>query len=269
MDMKVQPNTVSPETARAKEDYLYNAGYKAAENVAKFKEPKLFNIGNDNYVYYNGELKYVEPKKPNREINPDVMRTFSLDGLVDFIRSDVDGYFKDPECKCIVRIASPTEVQVLTPVHGYWKERATLAVCEAPVPSLLIGKFIDIEAFQIMLQATFAATSRRDELLQFVGSMKKEQNIQTADDGVSQRVQINQGVSTTVDAIVKNPFCLTPIRTFQEVDQPESPFVLRFREDGSVALFLGDGGAWEYDAVKNIKSFLEYALDGCNVIVIG
>ena len=61
---------------------------------------------------------------------------------------------------------------------------------------------------------------------------------------------------------------LTPLRTFYEVEQPTSPFVLRFNEDAEAALFEGDGGAWQLRAVENIKNWLTAQLIGCNVEVI-
>lgn len=49
-------------------------------------------------------------------------------------------------------------------------------------------------------------------------------------------------------------------RTFTEIDQPVSPFVLRINEDMRVALFTADGGAWKQEAMKNIQAYLIEAL---------
>jgi hypothetical protein len=56
--------------------------------------------------------------------------------------------------------------------------------------------------------------------------------------------------------------------TFREVEQPESPFVLRFNEDGNAALFTGDGSKWKLEAVSAIRKYLEEALAGTNVDII-
>ena len=53
-----------------------------------------------------------------------------------------------------------------------------------------------------------------------------------------------------------------------EVEQPESPFILRFNENANAALFEGDGGAWKLRAVENIRAWLAGKLEGCNVEVI-
>lgn len=61
---------------------------------------------------------------------------------------------------------------------------------------------------------------------------------------------------------VPNPVYLKPFRTFTEITQPESAFVLRMRESGGiqVALFEADGGAWKNEAILAIKDYLEIQL---------
>ena len=104
-----------------------------------------------------------------------------------------------------------------------------------------------------------------------VGNIRMENEAQTADDGMSQRVTVKDGVSTVREAIVKNPFVLYPFRTFEEVDQPASPFVLRIRKNQGgpeAALFEADGGVWRNEAVKRIGAYLENALSDIPAVVI-
>ena len=68
--------------------------------------------------------------------------------------------------------------------------------------------------------------------------------------------------------VFKNPAPLRPLRTFPEVEQPVSPFVVRFKEGKKAALFNADGGAWKVAAVKSIGSFLRKELEGTNTVVI-
>ena len=159
-------------------------------------------------------------------------------------------------------------MEVIAPQTGYWRERELVAYCKAVIPDITFGRYIDAEEFQVMVQTCFIDSPNRATVLKLAGSIRKEQNMQTADDGVSQKVTINQGISTAADVIIKNPVELTPYRTFHEVDQPESPFVLRFNEDGDPALFTGDGSKWKLEAVEAIKEYLKAALEGTNVDVI-
>ena len=50
---------------------------------------------------------------------------------------------------------------------------------------------------------------------------------------------------------------LRPYRTFLEVEQPESDFLIRIREGGEIGFFEADGGAWKLFARSIIKSKLE------------
>ena len=77
---------------------------------------------------------------------------------------------------------------------------------------------------------------------------------------MSQRVTAKTGVATVGNANVPNPVALKPFRTFVEVGQPESEFILRLKEGAQVGLFQADGGAWELNAMANIAEYLEFNL---------
>ena len=89
-----------------------------------------------------------------------------------------------------------------------------------------------------------------------------------ADDGVSQTVQAKKGIASVENVVLPNPVTLRPYRTFVEVEQPASKFVFRARDDDGMEFMLveADGGAWRGEAMKNIKTFLEAAVPGLNVI---
>ena len=259
------PIYIDSETARAREEYLVNVGKEIAESK---EYPTIEEIDGHTYVFYRGRCERVKTVEPDEEKQPAVFKAFSLQGLVDFIKVDVDGLFKNPERRHIVRVTDVDKVEVLTPVTGFYKKRYIVAECNALVPPIPFNTFKDAEDFQIMVQTRFEDTENRALVLKLSGSLRNEQTMQTADDGVSQKVTINRGVATAADVTVKNPVTLIPLRTFYEVKQPSSPFVLRFNEDSEAALFEGDGGAWKLSAVKNIKDWLEKELVGTNVEII-
>ena len=266
---EVKCESLTPEAVRAKEEYLFQTGVKAQKQIDELKAPTLFEdkYGNQ-YIYCDGDYHLAEERKPDRLVKAEPFKTFSLNGLIDYIKTDAENLFKDGGKRHIVRVKSPTLVEVIAPQTGYWRERETVAYCEAVVPEIYFGRYMNSDDFQVMVQTCFLETENRKTVLMLAGSVRKEQNMQTADDGVSQRVTINAGVSTAADVIVKNPVELIPYRTFHEVSQPESPFVLRFNEDGNAALFTGDGSKWKLEAVDHIREYLAGALIGCNVDVI-
>ena len=255
-------NIATPEAARAEVEYLVKIGQ---EKRAAEEEVQVLGINGETWTAYKGRLERVKPPHPEK---PDVFKAFSLSGLVDFIKADVDGMYIATEQRRYVRVVSPKRVEVLSPMIGPYHERFIEAECDALVPDIPFGRFQGVDEFQIMLQSRFEDSANRALVLQLSGSLRTEQENKIADDGVSQKVTIKRGVATADDVTVKNPVVLKPLRTFYEVAQPESPFILRFNENANAALFEGDGGAWKLRAVENIRAWLAGKLEGCNVVVI-
>lgn len=269
MNSEVRTENLTPEAVRAKEEFLLKAGMKMQKTVDEMQKPELFEdkYGRQ-YIYCGGEYEEAVPLLPDRIINAETFETFSLDGLIEYIKADPEHLFGNEKIRNIVQVVSPTKVQVISPQTGYWREREIIARCSAVIPEIYFGRYMDTDDFQIMVQTCFEDSENRAKVLLLAGSVKKEQNMQTADDGVSQRVTINAGVSTAADVIVRNPVELTPYRTFHEVIQPTSPFVIRFNDDARVALFTGDGSKWKLEAVEAIREYLKAHLAGLNVTVI-
>ena len=260
---------MTAQAVRAKEEFLLFTGAEWQKKLDKLKEPVLFEDKyGEQYIWKDGECTRVELRKPDRIIKAECFETFSLNGLIEYIQADPEKLFGEDQPRHIVQVFSPDVVRLIAPQKGYWREREMIAVCKAVKPNIEFDEYMDTDEFQVMVQTSFMESENRALVLKLAGSVRKEQNMQTADDGVSQKVTINSGISTAADVIVKNPVTLTPYRTFHEVEQPESPFVLRFNEDGEAALFEGDGSKWKLEAVDNIRRYLVEALKGFNVDVI-
>ena len=63
--------------------------------------------------------------------------------------------------------------------------------------------------------------------------------------------------AATKEALVeiKPRVMLRPFRTFLEVEQPESEFLLRVDPDEGIGFFEADGGIWKLEAKKNIADY--------------
>lgn len=61
----------------------------------------------------------------------------------------------------------------------------------------------------------------------------------------------------TITVQVKPRVALRPFRTFLEVEQPVSEFLLRLDDDGNVGLFEADGGMWQQTAKASIAAYFE------------
>lgn len=234
---------------------------------------KVIDINGQPYVWNRNNWRW-EPVKPTSFIPDDVpvpgaYTFFTLDGLIDYIRENVEGLIpEDPKERLILQVVNHKHVCLMSRPSEHRKERHVIAECTAHTPDIVFGRFIDTEQFNTMLLSNFVETDSRETLFKVVSTMTKEQSCNTTDDGVSQVLTIKQGVSIVANITFKNPVPLKPIRTFTEVEQPESNFTLRVNEASDVALFEADGGAWKNAAVALVKAYLKNNLSGTNVVVI-
>jgi len=113
----------------------------------------------------------------------------------------------------------------------------------------------------IAAQTLIVADDERARLLAVVGNVGAEQISTSTDDGISQTVAVKAGVTLVKKKQIENPFMLRPHRTFAEVQQPASPFILRARQATEnampmLALFECDNGVWQIDAIAAIAEWL-------------
>ena len=189
--------------------------------------------------------------------------THTLSGLAQFVT--IAG--KAGQKIELVHVVSPERVDLLGPITGRHSQRTLLARAEFKPgigSSFSFGKFHDPETFIIALLALFEDTGHRPAVLQLVGTMKNEQVRTSEDNGYFQNVKAKSGVVLVKDVEIPNPVTLSPRRTFQEIAQPSSPFLLRVRnvdsdEPPHAALFEADGGTWRVAAVNAIADFLRHA----------
>lgn len=202
--------------------------------------------------YSNREL-YKLQQPVRRELN-----VTTLTGLVDYIKSAFDG-----NEKYIITVLSESHVIIESKLNLN-KRRECIITSNAQIPNVTLNEFIDLEKFNIQLQSVFVPNEERATVLSLIGNIKTENVSNTGDDGISQMVEVKRGVTTVKKEEVPNPVYLKPFRTFTEISQPESAFVLRIKESSSyglqAALFEADGGAWKNEAILNIKEYLEEEL---------
>lgn len=188
----------------------------------------------------------------------DCIKASTLTSLVDYIKNNVDDCIAGN--RVIVHIVNPTTVEVKSPVYDDSAERDKYIAAIAKVPHFVFGNFYDAESFNIALQSKFIQGDDRNIILKVVGNLKDEAVRTIGDDGVSQSVTTKTGIASVENVKVPNPVTLKPYRTFLEVEQPESKFIFRMKDGGFCGLFEADGSAWENEAIKRIKEYLENEL---------
>lgn len=79
------------------------------------------------------------------------------------------------------------------------------------------------------------------------------------DNGVATTIVTKKGIDLQANETIKPIIALRPYRTFQEVEQPESIFLIRINERG-ISFIEADGGMWKLRARETIKSYLGWKL---------
>ena len=235
-------------------------------------EQELREINGVTYFWNRNNYRWEPLRVPIKDDDPhpETLKFFTLCGIVDYIRENTEGMVPEFESgeRLILQVVDETTVVLMSKPSTNKKERYVIAKCDAHVPRICFGSYMGTDEFNTMLLSNFVVTVARDELFKVVKSLTNEQSMHTADDGVSQVVTVKQGVTLASNCQFKNPVPLAPMRTFTEIEQPESNFTLRVNEKANVALFEADGGAWKNDAVARVKEYLKSNLKGYPVVVI-
>lgn len=199
------------------------------------------------------------PEMPTIE----TLRTDNLSSIVNFIKHawDADLNYLDDTVQKIIHVEDAGKVNLYSAVCNECMDRQKFMTAEWAGNKFPFGQFMDAEKFNILLQTCFMETDDLKVIQQVVGNLRDEAVQNYGDDGVSQSVTIRTGIATVGQVRVPSPAKLRPYRTFLEVEQPASLFILRMREGGQCALFEADGGLWRETARQNIRNYFEYELE--------
>jgi len=192
---------------------------------------------------------------------PKISNVTTLGSIVTLIQSEIENASKLPSLegqplKLFVRVKGYKSVEVFT---SYMKDmsRIGLYTAEADTVELIFDRFMGYEEAQVALRSKFTPTDDSTYLLELLASVKDEDSVENLDNGTSQSVIVKKGITMAQKAVIKPRLKLKPFRTFLEVEQPESEFVLRLKEGGEVGLYEADGGMWKLDAKKTIANYLD------------
>lgn len=225
-------------------------------------------IGEDRILIPPG-FSDITPKLPTAG----VLQINTLSGIVHFIEKNVDGLLWP---QCLVHVLDHARVELrsnlASRVEHYQRHTYLAATIDAYGKGFPFGVFQDAETFFIGLQSQFVQTAQRDEILMLLASIRESAVRDTVDTGVAQEVKTAGGVVLVGSTKVPNPVALQPYRTFREVAQPESLFVLRLQsgtngEKPRCALFEADGGTWKLEAVQRVSQYLVEKLAGAVAVI--
>jgi len=236
---------------------------KAINRILKLSESKITTIDERKYLQTNERLLPIEePERACLEVN-------TLSSFCDLLGNNYD----DEDIKLLsevmlINIISPIRVSLMQLKCSLWGRRPSIFTANAITnPSRNFGRFLPQEDFIVWLQTAFLDSEDRRKVLQVAGGLRSEKVATLADDGVTQVATVKAGVQRVRQVEINNPVVLKPIRTFQEIDQPEQKYILRLRDgkEGElpmIALFEVEDNMWQLSAMKSIKEFIEKRFEG-------
>ena len=221
------------------------------EKIEAMAGPKVYHIGEEDFA--SRELVRVEPKKDF----PKSIGLTGLDSVCKMVRNEAADLF--PEDQILIQVADYRTVKVFTTLDGEM-DRYSLYTCEADTPRVRTNGFMSHEEAVVQLRSLYIPNEDLTYLLKLLSGISTESKVTSNDNGVSQTVEAKSGVALTAAVEVRPYVKLQPFRTFLEVNQPESMFLLRLKEGGNVGLFEADGGVWKLEATRNIAGYFEEQL---------
>ena len=225
------------------------------DRIQETAQPQIVGVGGVTYlVTQDGKISEIFPKA----IIPDTLPLNSLDALVQLIKTEFP--YRLEEDRTALYITIPDHLTVRCFGHPdcdqsavrpvYYEARAT------DVPGWDERVQLPFEEMQIALRTRFQETADTPYVQKLLSDISTGAKITYNDSGVATTVVTKKGIDLQANETIKPIVSLRPYRTFQEVDQPESVFLIRINERG-ISFIEADGGMWKLKARETVKAFLE------------
>lgn len=224
------------------------------EHIQETTQPLIQQIG-DSVFAINGNGKASE-LRPTID-RPDTLDLHSLDALVKLVRTEaakaeVPLYITIPDHLTVRCFGQPApNARYLRQV--YYEAHAT------DVPGWGEQVQLGFEEAQIAMRTRFQETPDTIYALKLLSDICCGAKVVYNDNGIATTVTTQKGVALQSNEQIRPIITLKPYRTFQEVEQPESIFLIRVNERG-ITFTEADGGMWKLKARQTVKAFLEEQL---------
>lgn len=227
---------------------------EAIEHIQKTAQPIIKEVGGSTFVIdASGLPEEIIPTV----YGPKVLELHSLDALVKLIRTeavkfDTPLYITIPD-HLTVRCFGQPDGSIQYHRQVYYEAKAT------DVPGWGTEASVGFEEAQIALRTRFQETVDTSYALKLLSDITTGAKIVYNDNGIATTITTQKGVSIQGNESIRPIITLRPYRTFQEVEQPESTFLIRVNERG-ITFTEADGGMWKLAARQTIKTCLEEKL---------
>lgn len=188
---------------------------------------------------------------------PDTLELQSLDAMVKLVQTEAvksEGllYITAPNHLSVRCFGSPqTKARYFRQL--YYVAKAT------DVPGWEKEVRMGFEEAQIALRTRFQETPDTLYAMRLLSDISCGAKVVYNDNGIATTVTTQKGVALKTNEQIKPLIKLKPYRTFQEVEQPESIFLIRLNDRG-ITFTEADGGMWKLKARETVATFLENRL---------
>ena len=216
------------------------------EKIESMAKPTFHEV--DGQVFASKEMIHVADKKPM----PRCIDLTGLDSICKMVRNEAEHV----GLQIFIQVKDYKSVSVFTELDED-EDRLYLYNCVADTPAVTMNRFMAYENAVIELRSLYIPNKGTEYLLQLLSSISNESKVTSSDNGVTQRVEAKSGIALSSMVEIQPRVTLQPFRTFVEVAQPESEFLLRINDRGEIGFFPADGGVWKLEATRNVAAYFE------------
>ena len=219
------------------------------EKIESMAKPTFHEV--DGQVFANQQMIHVADKKPM----PRCIDLTGLDSICKMVRNEAEHV----GLQIFIQVKDYKSVSVFTELDED-EDRLYLYSCVADTPAVTMNRFMAYENAVIELRSLYIPNKGTEYLLQLLSSISNESKVTSSDNGVTQQVEARSGIALNSMVKIEPRVTLQPFRTFVEVAQPESEFLLRINDRGEIGFFPADGGVWKLEATRNVAAYFEEKL---------
>ena len=222
---------------------------EAIKEIERMSAPTIHEI--EGSFFSNQEMVHIMDKKPM----PRCIELTGLDSICKMVRNEAEHV----GLQIFIQVKDYKNVTVFTALDED-EDRLYLYKCTADTPAVTTDRFMAYEKAVIELRSLYIPNEGTKYLLQLLSSISNESRVTSSDNGVTQQVEARSGIALNSMVKIEPRVTLQPFRTFIEVEQPASEFLLRISERGEIGFFPADGGVWKLEATRNVAGYFENAL---------
>lgn len=225
---------------------------EAIEKIVSLANPVVTEVDGVSYLF-DKEAGYTQIKPDLDQV--ETIALSSLDAMVKFVTREAVALTDS-----ILFLTIPNHMTVAcftSPDKGSRNLRTYLYNAKATdVPGWDASMKLGFEEAQIALRTRFQHTNDIEYAQKLLSDITTGCKVTYNDNGVATTIVTQQGVALQGKSTIRPILNLRPYRTFQEVEQPASDFLIRVN-DRYISFIEADGGMWKLAARETVKAYLE------------